>query len=120
MTDAQTVLVSVSFDRDRRPDPPRGRYAAPVRINGEEVQFTLVLSNLRTVDDDGWRFLADARFLVDEAPHGLLRSGASFELREGPFVPARGKVLTTARVLGPSPIVEPESGPPREENQQAA
>ncbi len=106
MIDDRTVLVTVSFDPERRPAPPEKRYAAPVRIDGTPVPFTLVLENLRPVGGNGWVFLADARFLVEEAPHHLMMSGAAFDLVEGPFVPARGRVLTTPRAWGASTIVE--------------
>jgi len=115
MTNHRTVLVDITFDRTRRPEPPAERYAAPVRICGHDVAFTLVLTNLRAVSPDGWRFLADAQFLVDHAPHESLVPGTKFELVEGPFVPARGAVLTAPLMLGRSTTVDCPIGTPREE-----
>jgi hypothetical protein len=56
------------------------------------VLWTLVITKLGEIDDAS-KWLADARFLVKEAPHETLRPGRHFELYEGPRCVARGQLV---------------------------
>lgn len=90
-------LVVVEFDPGTRSSPPEDHYAAPVRLDGEDIQRTLVLEFVGLLDNVGWRKLARASFLVPDSPHERLAPPTTFELMEGPHVVATGEVLTASQ-----------------------
>jgi hypothetical protein len=82
----------------RRQPPPGPRYSAPVRFEGQPVgaegaNWSLVVDLVsRPPGSADW--IAEVRYLVDEAPHELLRVGACFELYEGKKCVARGIIIS--------------------------
>lgn len=82
-----------------RSTPPSGpRYCAPARFEGqppgaEGANWSLVVEFLsRPSNSTDW--IAEVRWLVDEAPYELIRMGARFELYEGKKCVARGVILS--------------------------
>jgi hypothetical protein len=98
MTPHATALISwVPPEKGGRLVPPPGpRYVAPARVvigggRGTDGDWSLVVEFEKTFDG-GIFTHATVRFLVDEAPHELLASGAGFELHEGRRLVATGIV----------------------------
>lgn len=98
----------------RRQPPPGPRYSAPARFEGqaagsEGANWSLVV-DLQSRPSGATDWIAEVRYLVDEAPHELLRLGACFELYEGKKCVARGviisPVLETVNLSGIRPAVE--------------
>jgi len=77
--------------------PLGGRYATIARFDGQEgwpdEAWTLVTALSAAPDDERRRSIATVHFLVEEAPHHLLRHGNRFELMEARRVVARGEIL---------------------------
>jgi hypothetical protein len=82
----------------RRHPPPGPRYSAPARFEGqtpgaEGANWSLVVDLVsRPPGSTDW--IAEVRYLVDEAPHELLRLGACFEVYEGKKCVARGVLIS--------------------------
>lgn len=100
--DEKGALVVVEFDPKCRDEPPRESYRAPVRIDGKYIERTLELRFIENITDEGWCFLAWARFPASDSPIELLRPPNRFELVEGPHVVASGQFLTAAPEIAPS------------------
>ena len=89
----------------RRVPPSGPRYIAPARFEGqaagpEGAKWSLVVDPISHPPGSA-EWVAEVRYLVDEAPHELLLLGARFELYEGKKCVAHGVII--------SPV--PESGP---------
>jgi hypothetical protein len=82
----------------RRVAPSGPRYIAPVRFEGQTVAewereaWSLVV-DLVSHPPESADWIAQVRYLVDEAPQELLRLGARFGLYEGKKCVARGAII---------------------------
>ena len=84
-----------------RTQPPAGvgspPYTPVIRFKDADepwpppVAWSLVVEKVEALSEP-YRWTADVHFLVNEAPHGSLRSGQEFELYEGGRRVACGKV----------------------------
>lgn len=104
MTTQQARIVWLTPEEGGRRHPPSGpRYVAPARVDGQVAgpdgaNWSMVVEWL-TQPTDPIEWIAEVRYLVDEAPHELLMRGVRFELYEGKKCVARGVVTTpVARV----------------------
>jgi hypothetical protein len=98
MTSRLARITWLTPEEGGRRVPPSGpRYIAPARFEdqppgAEGANWSLVVDLVsRPPGSADW--LAEVRYLVDEAPHELLRLGASFELYEGKKCVARGAII---------------------------
>lgn len=102
----RAVVDWIPKDQGGRTRPPAGvgtpPYASVVRFTDVEeawpppVAWSLVVEKDEALSEP-LRWVADVRFLVDEAPHDSLRPGREFDLYEG------GKCVAHGRILGGSP-----------------
>ncbi|MHB1422454.1 MAG: hypothetical protein ACYC3I_04495 [Gemmataceae bacterium] len=98
----------------RRTPPSGPRYSTPARFEGqapgpEGANWSLVVDRMsQPLGSADW--IAEVRFLVDEAPHELLLLGARFELYEGKKCVARGVIISpvseAVNLSGVRPTVE--------------
>lgn len=94
-------IVWVPPDQGGRRSPPIGpRYSAPARFEAAwdawpDEAWSLVLELIsRPTESVDW--IAEVRFLVEQAPQELLTDGARFDLYEGQKCVAHGTVLPSA------------------------
>src|SRR5947208_1328344 len=102
METKRAILEWIPQELGGRNKPPAGvgepPYATVVRFlsTGEPwpppVAWTLVVQKI-DVADDPLQWVAEVKFLFDEAPHHLLTEGAEFELYEGKKCVARGQII---------------------------
>lgn len=101
-----SIIRWLPSDRGGRKAPPPDAtgYTAPVRLESDPSGAAITWS-LRIVRSVALRgpecILAQVRFVVDEAPHHLLREGERFELQEGARVVAKGVVLPASVQVPP-------------------
>jgi hypothetical protein len=98
----RAIIGWMSKEQGGRDKPPAGvgapsylptvRFTEPNEAWPPPVMWTFVISKLGEVDGPN-TWLADAKFLVDEAPHDVIRPGRTFELYEGPRCVARGRFV---------------------------
>ena len=94
MTSRTALIMWLSPEQGGRQTPPSGpRYTPTARFEAaaEDRSVVLELVSHPTGSAD---WIADIRFLFDDAPKELLSDGARFELFEGKKCVARGTVLT--------------------------
>lgn len=101
MTTRLARITWLTPEEGGRHQPPRGpRYVAPARFEGqaagvEGANWSLVV-DLGSPPSGSADWIAEVRYLVDEAPHELLLVGARFELYEGKKCVARGVIISSA------------------------
>lgn len=99
MTTRLARVTWLTPEEGGRSVPPTGpRYSAPVRFEGqaagaEGANWSLVI-DLQSHPPGSADWIAEVRFLVEDAPQELLRLGASFELYEGKKRVARGILVS--------------------------
>ena len=86
-------------DEGGREKPPTGEGPSPyvtiVRFDGDaedstSTAWSLVVEKIEAIDP--YRWIADVRYLVDDAPQDFLAAGCRFELYEGRKLVATGTV----------------------------
>lgn len=97
MIEVDAAIHWLTPEEGGRAVPPiEGRYATIVRFEDDETwpeqKWTLVV---RIAAEEGAkrRMIGSVGFLVEAAPHHVLRPGGAFELFEGARLVARGKIL---------------------------
>lgn len=101
MTTQLARITWLSPEESGRRQPPSGsRYSAPARFEGqaagaEGANWSLVV-DLMSHPPGSTDWIAEVRYLVDEAPHELLQLAARFELYEGKKCVARGVIISSA------------------------
>ena len=110
----QAVVDWIPLEQGGRRGPPSGLgpqpYSTVMRFLDEPwpapVAWSLVVKMVEARDGDD-RWLADVRFLFDEAPRDSLREGREFELYEGLKCVARGRLIADSvdpRRLAPESV----------------
>jgi len=102
MAKTRAVVDWIPWDQGGRKQPPAGVGAPPyvsvVRFADAKepwpppVAWSLVVEK-DEMSSEPLRWIADVRFLVDEAPHEALRPGREFDLYEGSKRVAHGRIL---------------------------
>lgn len=98
----RAVVEWIRKEQGGRSQPPAGvglpPYATVVRFTDTEepwpppVAWSLVVEKDEAASEQ-YRWIADVRFLMKDAPHDSLRPGRVFELYEGNRLVARGRIL---------------------------
>jgi hypothetical protein len=115
MTSRLARITWLTPEEGGRQLPPAGpRYIAPARFEGqaagaEGAKWSLVVDLIsRPFGSADW--IAEGRFLVDEAPHEFLLLGDRFELYEGKKCVAHGVIISPAPdVTTPGRLATPAS-----------
>lgn len=92
MAEAKIVWIKPQ-DGGKKKIPPVGMMFYPmIKINTDEeiINWSLVLINKEF--NDAYETTAEMKFLMDNAPHFLLKSGIEFTLYEGAKKIAKGKI----------------------------
>jgi hypothetical protein len=115
MTNRLARITWLAPEEGGRRVPPSGpRYIAPARFEGpaagsEGANWSLVV-DLISHPPGSADWIAEVRYLFDEAPHELLLPGTRFELYEGKKCVARGVLLSpvpeAVTLSGVRPAVE--------------
>jgi hypothetical protein len=102
MVAKRATLEWIPKELGGRSNPPSGEseppYATVVQFPslGEPwsapVDWTLVVRKVSVVDEPH-KWIAEVRFLFEDAPQHLLSEGADFELYEGRKCVARGRII---------------------------
>jgi hypothetical protein len=111
MMQTQRALIDwVPEEQGGRTSPPLGekgsRYVTVVELCDPELAWpadegwSFVVEPVQSMHG-GWRWLADVRFLVAEAPHHTLGPGTQFALYEGRRCVALGRILGDEQAQGP-------------------
>lgn len=118
MTNQLARITWLTPEEGGRHLPPSGlHYVAPVRLEDQTAEpagadWSLVVDRIAQPSESiDW--IAEVRYLVDEAPRKLLRPGARFTLYEGKKCVARGVILSSV------PEAVPQSGGVRPTVEQA-
>src|ERR1700733_6968706 len=89
-----TIEWITTQEGGRKAPPPGPTYTAPIRLDVDPTwqygYWSLIANLVEAVDPFRWR--AEVQFLMDDAPHHLLRPGGTFEFHEGRRVVGRGKL----------------------------
>ncbi len=109
MTTRLARITWLTPEEGGRHAPPSGpRYSAPARFEGqtagpEGANWSLIVDLVSHPPESG-DWIAEVRFLVEEAPRECLRFGACFELYEGKKLVARGTILGFVPEIGDEKI----------------
>jgi hypothetical protein len=100
VTSRRAHITWLTPDQGGRQTPPSGpRYTPTARFDATSEDRSVVLDLVsRPTDSADW--IADIRFLFDDAPQDFLSDGASFELFEGKRCVARGTVVNVVAEQG--------------------
>ena len=93
MVEAKVVWVKPE-EGGKKKIPPVGMMFYPmIKIDGdkERINWSLVLVNKEFIDR--YQTIATIKFIMDNAPQHLLRSGSEFTLYEGARIIAKGKIV---------------------------
>ena len=98
MNTMKAKICWVLADKGGRKKPPTGpRYSTVARFPEQggdwSKQAWSIVANFTAPPDEDGCVMAEVGFLSDTAPQHLLKSGATFELMEGPRVVAKAKIL---------------------------
>lgn len=102
MKGKQALIEWIPKELGGRTKPPAGSdsppYSPEIRfIDGGESwptgeAWSLAVVKQRELNNE-YQWLAEVRFLSPDAPHGTIREGRIFELKEGNKTVARGRIL---------------------------
>ncbi len=102
MTSRIARIIWLTPEQGGRQTPPSGpRYSPTARFEAAKEDRSVVLDLVsRPTGSADW--IADIRFLFDDAPQDLLSDGARFELYEGKRRVAHGTILAATEQRNPS------------------
>jgi hypothetical protein len=102
VTSRRAHITWLPPDKGGRQTPPSGpRFSPTARFAAAKEDRSVVLELVsRPAGSADW--IADIRFLFDDAPQDLLADGARFELYEGKRCVAHGTILAASEQRNPS------------------